>query len=172
MQRTWYLAVLGATLLGTLTCIYSHQASAASIATNVPGVQSALASTHTRHYSPYDAGYLAGYNDCGNQFPPANLYDRGSRYRNGYTEGYNFCQSKRAEGSITGNAEGYNAGYQQCQRERSIPTISGAPSRSFGSFAPPIEQGHDPAFSAAFAQGYNACQQQYGTLSQPQYGTP
>lgn len=162
MQSKWHLAALGALLLGALTCIHngSQQASAASITTRVPGIQSSFTRAHTHYYPPFNDGYIAGYNDCGNQLPPANPYWQGSEYLNGYNQGYSFCQSKRAEGAISGNTEGYQAGYQQCQQEHARPVLGSAP--SFGDFAPPSEQSHDPAFSAAFAQGYNACQQQYG----------
>ena len=161
MQRKWYLATLGVALLGTLICIHNGtpQASAAARSTRVPALQSAFVHTHLYRYPPFNDGYTAGYNDCGNQLPNANPYWQGSDYLTGYNQGYSFCQSKRAQGSIEGNQAGYNAGYQQCQQEHTNPVVQ--PPTIFG-FAPPKTQGNNAAFGPGFQQGYNDCQKQYG----------
>jgi hypothetical protein len=162
MQRKWYLAAFGAALLGTLTSIHSGlpQASAASMTTRVAALPGSLTHTHLHLYPPFNDGYTAGYNDCGNQLPNANPYWRGNDYLDGYNQGYSFCQSKRAQGSIEGNQAGYNAGYQQCQQEHTQPIIQQPP--TVFDFAPPRTQGNNAAFGPGFQQGYDACQQQYG----------
>ena len=161
MQRKWYLAALGAMFLGTLTCIHNGtpQASAAALEAYSPAHQNTLTSVHIRLYPPFNDGYTAGYDDCGNQLPNANPYWQGSDYVNGYNQGYSFCQSKRAQGSMEGNMAGYNAGYQQCQQEHTQSIIQ--PPAAYG-FAPPRTQGNNAAFGPGFQQGYDACQQQYG----------